>query len=548
MKRRSSIHISLVILVILLSALDCPAAWIENGVLVCGEAGRQFRQEMVADGRGGAVIAWTDERTGSKDIYAQRIDRFGLPLWQTGGVPLCAAPSVPSYMQIVPDASGGAIGAWYDDRSGAGGLYLQRIDGSGIAQWAPDGTLISAYARQWYPAMVPDGSGGAIVSWCDVRDGSYYVIAQRIDENGTLLWGSEGIVVTTGLYAPALVADGSGGAIVGAGSRAWRVDAEGSFLWSAEGVSAPGGDIFADGNGGAFFVVLTILPQVDPLPIGGGFNCSIAVERIDSNGNIAWPDSVVIADSTATWYEFPPTPGLVPDGCGGAIIVWYGEVSGSLGVRGQRIDSLGTKLWSDSGALIGSVVDLWGPQIVSDGAHGAVVISGSMSIYAQRIDQNGLAQWSTDGIVLCNGTAATWPLHASVVSDGSGGGIAAWTDKRGATLDIYAARVDASGTEPLTDADAPPPISRLRQNYPNPFNPLTTISFDLETESRAELGVYDASGRMIAVLLDRRLAAGRHTVTWNGADRSGRKVASGVYFCRLTVGDRSESIAMVIAR
>jgi flagellar hook assembly protein FlgD len=47
------------------------------------------------------------------------------------------------------------------------------------------------------------------------------------------------------------------------------------------------------------------------------------------------------------------------------------------------------------------------------------------------------------------------------------------------------------------------------------------------------LGVFDAAGRLVRVLVDDRLARGAHTVVWNGRDKNAATVSPGVYFLRL---------------
>ena len=75
---------------------------------------------------------------------------------------------------------------------------------------------------------------------------------------------------------------------------------------------------------------------------------------------------------------------------------------------------------------------------------------------------------------------------------------------------------------------------RLYPNYPNPFNPTTTISYDLKAWSRATLEVFDIMGRSILILEKGLKAPGRHKVQWYGKDNKGIKMASGLYFYRLT--------------
>lgn len=68
---------------------------------------------------------------------------------------------------------------------------------------------------------------------------------------------------------------------------------------------------------------------------------------------------------------------------------------------------------------------------------------------------------------------------------------------------------------------------------PNPFNPATEIRFSLPATGTVELRILDARGQLVRVLRSETMQAGDHTVVWNGTDRSGRVVGSGVYFASL---------------
>lgn len=85
----------------------------------------------------------------------------------------------------------------------------------------------------------------------------------------------------------------------------------------------------------------------------------------------------------------------------------------------------------------------------------------------------------------------------------------------------------------VTGAPEGPPVPlefRVYPNHPNPFNPRTTLAFDLPADAaRVRLRLYDVHGRLVATLVNAPLAAGRHSVTWTGADDRGHPVASGVY-------------------
>jgi hypothetical protein len=88
----------------------------------------------------------------------------------------------------------------------------------------------------------------------------------------------------------------------------------------------------------------------------------------------------------------------------------------------------------------------------------------------------------------------------------------------------------------------------LEQNRPNPFNPSTEIAFQLRSAERVRLKIYDVSGRLVRVLLDENRLAGRGNVIWNGVDDTGRIVASGVYFCRMTAGPFQETRRMLLLK
>ncbi len=88
----------------------------------------------------------------------------------------------------------------------------------------------------------------------------------------------------------------------------------------------------------------------------------------------------------------------------------------------------------------------------------------------------------------------------------------------------------------------------LYQNYPNPFNPKTTIRFDLDKTSAVSLTVYNLMGQEVQKLVDKNLPAGTHVATWSGLDDSGRKVSSGIYFCRLITEDRTAVIRMMLLK
>ena len=88
----------------------------------------------------------------------------------------------------------------------------------------------------------------------------------------------------------------------------------------------------------------------------------------------------------------------------------------------------------------------------------------------------------------------------------------------------------------------------LIQNFPNPFNPTTTIQYSLPEAGSVNLTVFDIRGQEVTTLLNTDKPPGNYEVQWNGMDRSGNPVSTGVYFCRLEAGSYSQTIKMVYLR
>ena len=91
----------------------------------------------------------------------------------------------------------------------------------------------------------------------------------------------------------------------------------------------------------------------------------------------------------------------------------------------------------------------------------------------------------------------------------------------------------------INDANAPrndnvPVAQELAlKNVPNPFNPSTEIRFNLPREGRAEVRIFDVSGRLVSQLDGGLMPAGAGALTWNGVDHRGAGVRSGLYFYQL---------------
>ncbi len=271
--------------------------WAENGVLVCGVSGAQSAPVSVYDGVGGVIVAWQDFRKSYADVYAQRIDGSGNRLWEKLGVPLCTAIGHESFIVITGNGAEGAFATWIDTRNGNNDIYAQQVDGNGAVQWQENGISVCALAgNQTYPMIASDGAGGCILAWWDGRSGDLDIYAQRIGPAGDALWARDGLAVCAeqGIQNYVSVAgDGSGGAVM-----AWNDNRASTF------------DVYA--------------------------------QRVDRTGLALWPKNGIAASTASGTQCFPI---LVGDGAGGAIIVWQDDRNKERNywdIYAQKIGGLGT--------------------------------------------------------------------------------------------------------------------------------------------------------------------------------------------------------------
>lgn len=110
-------------------------------------------------------------------------------------------------------------------------------------------------------------------------------------------------------------------------------------------------------------------------------------------------------------------------------------------------------------------------------------------------------------------------------------------DQNSVSVD-YASPIDVGGLEDEMIRGMASGVVFL-SNHPDPFNATTTIGYRLEERAGVSLRMYDINGQLLRTLVRDRLDAGSYQVIWNGRDEHGKQVASGTYFCRLSVGNRT---------
>ncbi len=207
-------------------------AWPDTGVLVGHTPGSDLLCNLVADGSGGAYVAWW----GSNRAYVQHLTAAGAiaPGWPEGGLRVCPLETSQFVLQAVSDEAGGVVVAWDDNREtpagGGSGIYgdifAMRLqpDGTRAPGWPVDGLPVCVQpGAQWDARLCPDGTGGAVIAWSN-RQLPAGMGVQRILGTGAVApgWPVNGIVVgadSTSGSNPKVASDGHGGAYL-----AWYSD------------------------------------------------------------------------------------------------------------------------------------------------------------------------------------------------------------------------------------------------------------------------------------------------------------------------------------
>ena len=105
-----------------------------------------------------------------------------------------------------------------------------------------------------------------------------------------------------------------------------------------------------------------------------------------------------------------------------------------------------------------------------------------------------------------------------------------------------------NGTTHTLNAGDPTLRFELINNYPNPFNPSTNISFSIPEDSFINLSIFDLLGNMIKNLESNYLSAGSYSTFWDGKDKHGRNVCSGIYLCVLKSGMNTDTKKLMLIR
>lgn len=478
-----------------------------QGQPVAVVAGHHEFVRMVSDGAGGAFVTWQDTRdfaASEYDVYAHHILPNGTldPAWPANGCPVITVP--PSGVAksqfrpvIVPDGAGGAIVAWFDNRSGGATLYdiyatRVRPDGTVDPAWPAGGVALStASGHQMNPTIASDGAGGAFVAWESTGQGIY---ATRVLSTGVVdpAWPANGRHLTTTIFA-----QGARPRIVASTEPPVPVVVFDTF--------APDGTFHGTFNMGTTTVdrtlpISNVSRAAARFTVNGG-SCTLGSIKLpisvsssgappstnilrvrlttDAGGapgttlevlseNAAWPPwadpfttaTTLVSSSQPTllggssyWIVTEPTT-FFPEGPDNFTVVYRWSHNSSatpVAIRQQSAQgALPSDPWPGSAGSSNLALRVNANALASAGAivtwEDHRLGAANTGIYAQRIRSSGTLDpaWPAEALPVCDTTGQQ--LNPELVPDGAGGAILTWQDARYGTADIFTHHVRLTGT------------------------------------------------------------------------------------------------------
>ncbi len=372
--------------------------------------------------------------------------------------------------KIVATGDGGFYISWFDNSAGGYDVYLQRLDAVGDEQWAHNGVLVAdrSYSSTQDYGLSIDTAGNALLAFRDDRDGPDKVTVSKISPDGTLLWGIDGVEVSSGsgFFAVPKVAGTTDGNVVVAWISdddvvAQKLDPAGAPLWGAGVTLSPTADSFS-------------LCDLHASDAGTSILSFIAGPFLGPNH--LWAQKLAAADGALLWgaghvqvfdggsLQIANRPPFVTDGAGGAVFAWYTSVP-TFQCRVQRILANGSEVFAHQGVEVSTnasqirvnpraaflptteeIVVFWKEQNPAQSQSG---------LWGQKIDNAGVRQWTDNGLEFM--PISSDQVMSVTTLPFADGAIVAWIHSVTFGNDpVYAIRVDGNG-----DFVWSPPISEV---------------------------------------------------------------------------------------
>lgn len=356
--------------------------------------------------------------------------------------------------KIATRADGGCYVAWFDNTSGNYDVYLQRLDAAGNELWPHNGILVSDHPQDTWITdwdLIVDSAGNAVLVFCDIRaGGDWDIYAYRISPAGDFLWGADGVAINDDADfdpTPKLTETADGDFVIVWGKTPvtgdgkimmQRLAPDGTLRFTAGGLAVAG----AVGEDPGF-------PTPAPSGASGVILCWVRdmgsylsprhlyAERFDASGASTWGGPVVVYNEASLPIAYVPE--ILPDGAGGAVLLWHRYYGGIYNSVVQRLDANGNELWAHQGLVVSTLGGMYhiSPTFAFDEASGDTYVfwderntaQSAWGIAGQRFDAAGTRLWGNSGhSFLPTGSLYLWALRALPAP---GGAMLFWIDEPG---------------------------------------------------------------------------------------------------------------------
>jgi hypothetical protein len=318
--------------------------------------------------------------------------------------------------KVSPAPDGGCYVSWWDNSSGNYDLYLQRLDGDGVSQWADNGLLISNHAQDTWLTdydLDTDSAGYAILAINDVRSGGDWdIYAYRISPTGEFAWGANGVTISDNAAfeaIPSSVVTAAGNIVI-----TWqeenilhirKVTPEGTDFWNPATITLTYTYALSIPKLCAAETDDFIFQYLQAQGSGMYAQKYLIARKYDASGTDLWGSSGVVV-TNAGGFGLQMRPDLVPDDSGGAISYWYDSRDNNLHAFVQHIRHDGSMHWTANGVNLNTTTGQlqMSPVVVFlpsgftiaffENTNSTQTLQG---LYGQCLNRAGTRQWTTAG-------------------------------------------------------------------------------------------------------------------------------------------------------
>ncbi len=400
----------LILLCLAAVPLSATPLW-ENNLKVRSSTALEWNQASARISGNGFLAVWSDTHADTRDIYVQRVNGQGNPVWAEPR----AVDNKPGFQKnpvLARTSDGYYMVAWIDTYARPiGDIRIQKIDSEAQILWQTGGIPVTDNVAYKYGLrLVTDNLGGVILTWTSESDGSIYTCAQSYAADGTRRWQESGVNLTNLNYytITSILPDGDNGVIFAyssdyeSNSRVYlhRYGMDGNPLWNApvclgDSVRTNRSGLLCQGIDCVYltwseyymdsiqylqqfsYAGIPAWPQAQALtPIGANWNASLGLHfsesdatllmpaihydagnnsnglylhKFSATGQAMWGDGVLVEPNFELYYDTRCVNAL-PDGNGGCFLTWI-RASGQYwggDLYAQRISASGAALWHPS--------------------------------------------------------------------------------------------------------------------------------------------------------------------------------------------------------